>query len=82
MGGIVCIVEFLLEVRFLENTSCVISFNNNNNKRISKTKPFDEIKGVVIADYQNYLEDEWMKELKAKYPIKVNKKELTFLSIR
>jgi peptidyl-prolyl cis-trans isomerase SurA len=47
-----------------------------NNKRISKTKPFDEIKGVVIADYQNYLEDEWMKELKMKYSIKVNKKEL------
>jgi peptidyl-prolyl cis-trans isomerase SurA len=47
-----------------------------NNKRISKTKPFDEIKGVVIADYQNYLEDKWMQELKKKYAIKVNKKEL------
>ncbi len=47
-----------------------------NNKRISKSKEFDEIKGVVIADYQNYLEEKWMEKLKSKYPIKINKKEL------
>ncbi len=47
-----------------------------NNKRISKLKPYEEIKGVVIADYQNYLEDKWMKYLKTKYTIKLNTKEL------
>jgi peptidyl-prolyl cis-trans isomerase SurA len=47
-----------------------------NNKRISKSKDFDEIKGVVIADYQNYLEEKWMEKLTSKYPIKIFKKEL------
>lgn len=47
-----------------------------NGKKISKGKPFDEIRGVVISDYQNFLESEWLKELKKKYPVTVNKEEL------
>ncbi|MCG8319096.1 MAG: peptidylprolyl isomerase [Cytophagales bacterium] len=35
-------------------------------------KELDEIKGVVISDYQNYLEKEWINELKVKYPVKIN----------
>jgi len=35
-------------------------------------KKLKEIKGQVIADYQEYLEDEWIKSLKQKYPVKVN----------
>ncbi len=46
------------------------------NKKISKGKPFDEIRGIVISDYQNYLEKNWLKELKKKYPVTVNKDEL------
>lgn len=35
-------------------------------------KPFSEIKGIVISEYQNYLEKEWIKSLRAKYPYKVD----------
>lgn len=47
-----------------------------NGKKISKGKPFDEIRGVVISDYQNFLEREWLKELKKKYSVTLNKEEL------
>lgn len=39
-------------------------------------KSLDEAKGYVISDYQEYLEKEWVKELRAKYPVKVNDKVL------
>ena len=39
-------------------------------------KNLEEVKGVVISDYQNYLEKEWINELKAKYPVTVNEVEL------
>lgn len=35
-------------------------------------KQFEEIKGIVIADYQTYLEQEWLKTLKKKYNVIVN----------
>ena len=35
-------------------------------------KTIDEAKGLITSDYQNYLEEEWIKELKAKYTVKVN----------
>ena len=39
-------------------------------------KQLNEIKGLVIADYQELLEKEWISELKAKHSVKVNKKTL------
>jgi len=33
----------------------------------------NKIRGIVISDYQGYLEENWLKELKNKYPIKINK---------
>ncbi|NOZ34581.1 MAG: hypothetical protein GXO80_04695 [Chlorobi bacterium] len=47
-----------------------------NGKKILKGKPFDEIRGVVISDYQNFLEQEWLKELRKKYPVIVNQSVL------
>jgi peptidyl-prolyl cis-trans isomerase SurA len=44
-------------------------------------KNFEDIRGQVISDYQKYLEDEWIKELKKKYPIQLNKKELKKLGL-
>lgn len=36
-------------------------------------KSIKEAKGLITADYQNYLEKEWIAELKKKYPVEVNK---------
>ena len=37
---------------------------------------FEEARGLVINDYQNVLEQQWLQTLKAKYPVKVNQKVL------
>ncbi|MGB0886927.1 MAG: peptidylprolyl isomerase [Vicingaceae bacterium] len=39
-------------------------------------KKIDEIKGLITSDYQNYLEQEWIKELEAKYKVEVNQEVL------
>jgi peptidyl-prolyl cis-trans isomerase SurA len=33
---------------------------------------FNDARGFVINDYQNYLEDQWINVLKKKYPVKIN----------
>ncbi|MDI9363472.1 MAG: peptidylprolyl isomerase [Flavobacterium sp.] len=35
-------------------------------------RSFEDAKGMVINDYQNYLEQQWLDDLKKKYPITVN----------
>lgn len=37
---------------------------------------FEESRGSVMSDYQKYLEEQWITELKGKYDIEVNKKVL------
>ncbi|WP_369796933.1 peptidylprolyl isomerase [Rufibacter sp. DG15C] len=39
-------------------------------------KQLNETRGAVISDYQNYLEKEWIKELRQKYPVSVNQAEV------
>ncbi|MGZ4034220.1 MAG: peptidylprolyl isomerase, partial [Bacteroidia bacterium] len=36
-------------------------------------KSYMDSKGMVTADYQNYLEKEWISSLKAKYPVTIDK---------
>jgi peptidyl-prolyl cis-trans isomerase SurA len=45
---------------------------------ISKPKPyqFEEIRGLLIADYQDQLEQLWIEELRRKYPVSIDKKVL------
>jgi peptidyl-prolyl cis-trans isomerase SurA len=45
-------------------------------------KELDETRGVVISDYQNKLEKEWIAKLKKRYDIKINKKVLRTLKKR
>lgn len=40
-------------------------------------KSFNDAKGMVTADYQTYLEKEWIAALKAKYPVNVDKAVLS-----
>jgi peptidyl-prolyl cis-trans isomerase SurA len=35
-------------------------------------KGLNEARGLITADYQNYLEKEWIASLRAKYPVEVN----------
>ena len=37
-------------------------------------RSFEDARGSVINDYQTYLEQKWIEQLKRKYPIKVNEK--------
>jgi len=46
---------------------------------IPEPKTLREAKGLVTADYQNYLEKEWIKSLRAKYPVKVFEENLSSL---
>ncbi|OON67971.1 peptidylprolyl isomerase [Hymenobacter sp. CRA2] len=52
--------------------------------RVEKTLPagpktLADARGQATSDYQNYLEQEWIKELRAKYPVKVNEAEVNKL---
>lgn len=60
-------------------------FNGANNTivivRINKIVPpepkkLDETRGYVVSDFQNELEKQWVDNLKAKYPIKINQSVL------
>lgn len=43
-------------------------------------KPLNEVRGLVTTDYQNYLMEQWLKDLHAKYPVKVNQQVLAGIS--
>ncbi|MCX6281975.1 MAG: peptidylprolyl isomerase [Bacteroidetes bacterium] len=49
-----------------------------NIKRIIKPEPksLNEARGLITADYQNYLEKDWIRYLRAKYPVVVNREVL------
>ncbi len=44
-----------------------------------KLKGLDEIRGIVIADYQNELDRQWIAALREKYPVEINEDVLQFL---
>jgi peptidyl-prolyl cis-trans isomerase SurA len=39
-------------------------------------KKLDEAKGMITSEYQNYLEQEWIKQLRSKYKFSVDKNVL------
>ena len=36
-----------------------------------EAKNFEDAKGQVISDYQAFLEEKWINQLKKKYPVKI-----------
>ena len=41
-----------------------------------EVKTLNEAKGLITADYQNYLEKIWIQYLRQKYPVEINKEVL------
>ena len=41
-------------------------------KRSPEPKELDEARGQITSDYQTYLEEDWINQLKEKYPVEVN----------
>ena len=39
-------------------------------------KTIDEARGLITAQYQDYLEKEWIAELRSKFSFQVNQKEI------
>ena len=61
------------------DTAALLNYYNlHKNKYIADTgaplNSFDEARGFVISDYQDYLEEKWVNDLKKKYPIVINQK--------
>jgi peptidyl-prolyl cis-trans isomerase SurA len=52
----------------------ILRLHNEN-----EPKSFEDARGSVINDYQVFLEEQWIAELRKRYPVKVNKK--TFKSL-
>ena len=42
----------------------------------SQQKELSETKGKAISDYQDFLENKWLKELKQKYAVRINSQVL------
>ena len=55
-----------------------IDYNNRLNYIVvdaietPREKTFDEARGAVISDYQNYLEKQWIDSMKAKHPVQID----------
>ena len=75
---------------FMEGSFSSMNRNANDNSVIfayiirkypAKTpRTFEQARGLVINDYQIFLENQWIAELKRKYPVKVNQTTLQSLS--
>lgn len=70
--------KFVDHVAWVSGVSDVIVDNNNFkivyiNEVIPPTaKLLSEAKGLITSEYQNYLEQEWLAELKTKYEVEIN----------
>lgn len=53
-----------------DNTTSFVYIKKVYNERAPRD--FEEAKGFVLNDYQAYLEEKWIEELKGRYPVRVN----------
>ena len=57
------------------NFNSEVSFIRGD-KIAPEPKTLDEARGLYVSDYQKYIEERWIKELRSKYKVTVNKKLL------
>jgi hypothetical protein len=61
-----------------EDEQAINEFYSKNKQNYNK--PLSEVRGDVIADYQQSLEEKWLTGLKQKYQTKINESELKKLA--
>lgn len=70
--------EFVDNLIWSENIGVNTSLVLVKGKKISpEHKKFEDAKGMVISDYQDYLENKWIEELRSQYNIQVNESVLS-----
>ncbi len=60
-----------------KNTNLKYPYEAVYGKKIRTPQTYEDVKELVIADYQDLLEKEWIKELRKQYVVKVNQDVLT-----
>lgn len=53
-----------------------VAYTTYNGRLISTPEESTDVRGPVTSDFQSQLEKEWVKSLREKYPVKINKKVL------
>ncbi len=48
-------------------------------KKLKKPETYTDVRGTITADYQNYLEKQWIENLRNKYAVKINQEVLNSL---
>ena len=56
----------------ITNNTDTYSIYKTNSIQPARLKEFDEVKGFVVAAYQDEIEKKWIADLKKKYPVVVN----------
>lgn len=64
-------VSWNLGVYSLANENNRVKFARINSILVPSAKPLESNMGQATSDYQNYLEAEWLKELRKKYPVQI-----------
>lgn len=79
--------KYIKEYGIPEDASYENIVINENDKTLTyirvkqpQPKTISEARGIITADYQNYLEKEWIKELRSKYKIVVHEDVLRSIS--
>ena len=77
----------LANIGLEKNVNAILSKENNNSYEIywlqsiiaPQPKSLDEVRGLVISEYQTYLEKQWINELRSRYHWQVNDEVLKSL---
>lgn len=53
-----------------------VAFFTYEGKLLNAPEEAADVRGAVVNDYQQWLEEQWLNRLRKEYPVKINKKEL------